>query len=298
LEIGKTDLEALFGLMDKDGSGDVSYYEFAEELANIKNARIQTMLSFTRQHVLQVNTVVQQIAEAVLPPEAVHRWSKRCPDSDCAGSPDGFEAPFSVSPSNWASKTFRPTAVVPDEDSLPNKANDNHLLPCDRGDLDELVQTLKTQAHAVLEQARSVADSACNGAALAAALHASAEVMFHNTTVKVTQTFDSACKSAAWESSSADIHAVPVHAGASALAPRLLVEIADSGKTSRRQEAGDASQPGEAQVLADAVNRSLQVDGKNRVIFDLDSGGIREEDAGRGSVADPPAEDNCFAVVV
>merc|ERR1711971_1012270 len=45
MDIDEHELEVLFYIMDRDGSGEVSYAEFGEELSKVKNASVTTTLS-------------------------------------------------------------------------------------------------------------------------------------------------------------------------------------------------------------------------------------------------------------
>jgi len=257
MDIGHKDLEVLFHLMDKDESGDVSYYEFAEELANVRSARVQTMMYFTQHQVQEVRTMVQEIVTAVLPAEQVRLLalrssllsSKLLPDlgvepnpsgmdlnCDAAGSlgKDGSDCASSASSNKVEASSFGKAVAV---------EQGRVVQPCDGGDLDELLKTLRRQANAVLDQARSIADSASNGVVMAAALRQNninsvtnvfttinAENVFHNNSV-TTQAVSSDCSSATRQRSEAAAH--------NALTARPGADAADKGKTFRHQEAED-----------------------------------------------------------
>jgi len=65
LDIAGEDLELLYHMMDKDRSGDVSYDEFGQQLARMKNENIQTMLSFTKHHVIESQIVINALYSSV-----------------------------------------------------------------------------------------------------------------------------------------------------------------------------------------------------------------------------------------
>lgn len=65
MDVGEKDLDILFGMMDSDQSGDVSYDEFGAELAKIKNQSMQTMLAVTKHHVLLTQTIVADMYKII-----------------------------------------------------------------------------------------------------------------------------------------------------------------------------------------------------------------------------------------
>jgi len=69
MDIDEHELEVLFYIMDRDGSGEVSYAEFGEELSKVKNASVTTTLSFTKFHVVQTRVMMEQMVTALLPPD-------------------------------------------------------------------------------------------------------------------------------------------------------------------------------------------------------------------------------------
>eukprot|EP00747_Dinoflagellata_sp_TGD_P127673 gnl/TRDRNA2_/TRDRNA2_174435_c0_seq1.p1 gnl/TRDRNA2_/TRDRNA2_174435_c0~~gnl/TRDRNA2_/TRDRNA2_174435_c0_seq1.p1 ORF type:complete len:421 (+),score=64.14 gnl/TRDRNA2_/TRDRNA2_174435_c0_seq1:2-1264(+) len=62
LDIRKEDMPIVFGIMDQDGSGDVDYGEFVEELYKMKSKDHTTMLVFIR---FYVNDVRQKLTEQI-----------------------------------------------------------------------------------------------------------------------------------------------------------------------------------------------------------------------------------------
>merc|ERR1712118_382061 len=69
MDIRRDDALHVFAILDKDGSGDVSYEEFAHQLAQIKNQGLQTQLSFVKHWVYDVKTDVERLIEATCPYE-------------------------------------------------------------------------------------------------------------------------------------------------------------------------------------------------------------------------------------
>lgn len=66
MDITESELDVLFHLMDADASGTVSYEEFGRELASVKNACLQTTVSFTKYHVLQIRMMLEQLAATLM----------------------------------------------------------------------------------------------------------------------------------------------------------------------------------------------------------------------------------------
>lgn len=56
MDVKEDDLEAVFGILDKDGSGDVAYNEFIEELHRMKSHDSHTMLIFIKYYVTEIRT--------------------------------------------------------------------------------------------------------------------------------------------------------------------------------------------------------------------------------------------------
>eukprot|EP00972_Heterocapsa_arctica_P021816 3207280-Heterocapsa_arctica.AAC.1 len=58
MDIQKDELQSVFKLLDRDGSGSVSYMEFCEELHKIRTRDTRTMLTFLK---LQVNETRESV---------------------------------------------------------------------------------------------------------------------------------------------------------------------------------------------------------------------------------------------
>jgi len=59
MDVSMEDLDAIFGILDKDGSGDVSYDEFVDELYKMKTHDSHTLLVFIKHYVSEINKQVQ-----------------------------------------------------------------------------------------------------------------------------------------------------------------------------------------------------------------------------------------------
>jgi len=60
MDIGERDLDVVFGLLDNDGSGDVDYREFVEQLHVIKSQEARTMLVFIRYYVMEMRAMLNE----------------------------------------------------------------------------------------------------------------------------------------------------------------------------------------------------------------------------------------------
>eukprot|EP00429_Kryptoperidinium_foliaceum_P082262 CAMPEP_0176231378 /NCGR_PEP_ID=MMETSP0121_2-20121125/24771_1 /TAXON_ID=160619 /ORGANISM="Kryptoperidinium foliaceum, Strain CCMP 1326" /LENGTH=322 /DNA_ID=CAMNT_0017570725 /DNA_START=98 /DNA_END=1063 /DNA_ORIENTATION=+ len=63
MQIDRDDFEAVFNILDKDGSGDIDYDEFITELYKMKSHDQHTMLVFMRYYLLDIKRIVQQLVE-------------------------------------------------------------------------------------------------------------------------------------------------------------------------------------------------------------------------------------------
>merc|ERR1712113_539523 len=54
MDISEQDLEVLFGILDTDGSGDVQYSEFVEQLHAMKHHEANTLLVFIKFYVMEL----------------------------------------------------------------------------------------------------------------------------------------------------------------------------------------------------------------------------------------------------
>jgi len=71
--IGDHELEKLFHVIDKDRSGDVSYEEFAQQLATIKNQDLHAMASFIKAQIMELGLELSDIKEALVPRQDIER---------------------------------------------------------------------------------------------------------------------------------------------------------------------------------------------------------------------------------
>jgi len=60
LDVQKSDIEAIFRILDEDGSGDLDYEEFCEELIQLESSDQRTMLALTRLLVTEIRTKVEK----------------------------------------------------------------------------------------------------------------------------------------------------------------------------------------------------------------------------------------------
>jgi len=60
MDIDERDLGVVFGLLDSDGSGDVDYKEFVEQLHGMKNQETRTMLVFIKYYVMEMRALLTQ----------------------------------------------------------------------------------------------------------------------------------------------------------------------------------------------------------------------------------------------
>merc|ERR1719174_1163201 len=60
LDVEKDDMECVFHIMDNDGSGDVSYSEFVDNLYRMKSQNNRTLLVFIKFYVLELRRNVQE----------------------------------------------------------------------------------------------------------------------------------------------------------------------------------------------------------------------------------------------
>mmetsp|Transcript_5547 Transcript_5547/g.13690 ORF Transcript_5547/g.13690 Transcript_5547/m.13690 type:complete len:665 (+) Transcript_5547:102-2096(+) len=61
LQIQKDDCNAVFGILDKDGSGDVAYSEFVEEIHKMKTHDAHTILIFIKYYVCEIRKVTDRM---------------------------------------------------------------------------------------------------------------------------------------------------------------------------------------------------------------------------------------------
>merc|ERR1712178_321031 len=60
MDIGEDDLAAVFGILDGDGSGEVKYEEFVQEIWKMKSTDQQTMLIFIKFYVTELRNKVNE----------------------------------------------------------------------------------------------------------------------------------------------------------------------------------------------------------------------------------------------
>lgn len=65
LEIKQEDMPIIFGVMDMDGSGEVSYHEFVKELYRLQSNDIQSMIVYIRFYVTQIRTQLMSRMESL-----------------------------------------------------------------------------------------------------------------------------------------------------------------------------------------------------------------------------------------
>lgn len=66
MEITSEDLELIFSILDRDGSGDISADEFIQELYKLKRGDSHKLLVFLNHHILDVKTALERIQEREL----------------------------------------------------------------------------------------------------------------------------------------------------------------------------------------------------------------------------------------
>merc|ERR1719281_2040639 len=54
MDIGGEDIECVFAILDKDGSGDVDYQEFVDEIWKMKEQENRTTMMLVKYYVLQI----------------------------------------------------------------------------------------------------------------------------------------------------------------------------------------------------------------------------------------------------
>lgn len=67
MDVCEEDLECIFEILDADGSGDVSYIEFAENLFKMKTQESRTTMMLTKHHVEQTAKEVASLKKLLLP---------------------------------------------------------------------------------------------------------------------------------------------------------------------------------------------------------------------------------------
>jgi len=63
MQIDRDDIDAVFNILDKDGSGDIDYDEFITEMYKMKSHDEHTMLVFLRYYVLEIKRMLGQMEE-------------------------------------------------------------------------------------------------------------------------------------------------------------------------------------------------------------------------------------------
>jgi len=63
VDIRKEELGAVYKMLDSDGSGDVSYTEFCEQLHHMRTGDMRTMVSFMKLSIVEVRDGVKELAE-------------------------------------------------------------------------------------------------------------------------------------------------------------------------------------------------------------------------------------------
>mmetsp|Transcript_89135 Transcript_89135/g.256963 ORF Transcript_89135/g.256963 Transcript_89135/m.256963 type:complete len:560 (-) Transcript_89135:89-1768(-) len=68
MDLRDSDLDVVFKMLDSDGSGDVEYTEFVEQLHLLKTQEMSTILMFIRYYVMDTHTHIQKALAATAPP--------------------------------------------------------------------------------------------------------------------------------------------------------------------------------------------------------------------------------------
>jgi len=63
MELRREDLDAVFGILDQDGSGDVAYDEFASELYKMKTHDSHTLLVFIKHYVSEIKALMSTVVK-------------------------------------------------------------------------------------------------------------------------------------------------------------------------------------------------------------------------------------------
>eukprot|EP00446_Apocalathium_sp_SHHI-4_P051201 CAMPEP_0177373138 /NCGR_PEP_ID=MMETSP0368-20130122/43433_1 /TAXON_ID=447022 ORGANISM="Scrippsiella hangoei-like, Strain SHHI-4" /NCGR_SAMPLE_ID=MMETSP0368 /ASSEMBLY_ACC=CAM_ASM_000363 /LENGTH=238 /DNA_ID=CAMNT_0018836585 /DNA_START=1 /DNA_END=717 /DNA_ORIENTATION=- len=99
--VEKKDCTNVFGILDRDGSGDVDYDEFVEEMYRMKNDDVHTMVMFTKHHVQEIKRLLMHKTRPNTRPNTPTAiWSSTEPADQCPGL--GHWEP-SVVEEKWAS---------------------------------------------------------------------------------------------------------------------------------------------------------------------------------------------------
>jgi len=179
--VSERDLEVLFHMMDQDGSGDVSYIEFAHELAKVRTCNVQTVACFTKFHVVTTQRIVQELADKLHAMELKNSCSSNstAPFAGlCAKDAHAEESTIASSPILPAI-VAEPKAEQKDDLQIETKAEPNKrepplredgLMPPSSSDqLETLLRELHNLTVDACDQAQSIATTARQSMALTVA---------------------------------------------------------------------------------------------------------------------------------
>lgn len=76
MDIGREDMALVFEIMDVDGSGDVSYQEFVEQLHRIRTTSNQTLLVFMSHHIMRMRKSIDRVDRTLSEMHDHHKRAK------------------------------------------------------------------------------------------------------------------------------------------------------------------------------------------------------------------------------
>eukprot|EP00928_Gymnodinium_smaydae_P080612 TRINITY_DN6427_c0_g1_i1.p2 TRINITY_DN6427_c0_g1~~TRINITY_DN6427_c0_g1_i1.p2 ORF type:complete len:298 (+),score=78.87 TRINITY_DN6427_c0_g1_i1:1338-2231(+) len=98
MDIKRDDLQMVFNILDSDGSGDVEYKEFVDQLHKMKSHDVHTLIVFVKYYVIQIldetrrgfrtmHGPEEKLSQGPVSPKAQHQLL----DASLGGAPDSFQ---------------------------------------------------------------------------------------------------------------------------------------------------------------------------------------------------------------
>lgn len=119
MAIDPEDIAFVWGILDSDGSGEVNYSEFCDELFKMKTKDTRTMVLFIKHYVSEIRTQLQSLMERTPPAESGEQSSSQEPKLQDTPNPSRCQSPEKANCTPMATKTeLTPTLANMAEEAL------------------------------------------------------------------------------------------------------------------------------------------------------------------------------------
>ena len=60
MDVGEEDLQCIFEILDQNGTGEVDYSDFTQQLWKMRSQEVKTMLTFLKHFIIQMRSTVDE----------------------------------------------------------------------------------------------------------------------------------------------------------------------------------------------------------------------------------------------